>query len=244
MVFLPTNATAQDEISIKQKQMLNTTVVVSTFRGSGSGIIIDRFDTETEDVSEYYVLTNAHVIREKYLRSVDCFSGKLRIEIVNINCQVGIFDHEKQEWEYYSAETISEDIAYDLVVLSFKSKKELPVVKIADNTMLQQIRIFDEVFSVGCPYGESPTPTIGIISQITKETKGHKNRIIYGSTTQIVPGYSGGGLFKKYGPHYYLVGVPYKVLIAHNGQMISHLASSISIITVNHFFNEAAAVGQ
>lgn len=235
------NNSDQDAISSKQTQILDTAVLVRTFNGTGSGIIIDRLCTDTEDMFEYYVLTNAHVTQRRLLRSVDSLTGKIRVKSVNTNCTIGILDRDKLEWEFYTAESVSEDIVYDLAVLSFRSKKELFVAKMASSEMLKQVRIFDEVFVVGCPYGKAPIPTVGIISTTEEETRGQKERIIYIHTAQIVPGYSGGGLFKKYGTHYYMIGVPYKVLIAHNGQMLPHIAHSISVETVNKFFNESMA---
>lgn len=225
-----------DEIALKQREMRNTTVLISTFRGNGSGTIIDRLTTDIKETFEYRVLTNAHVIRTRLitrLKTVNSLTGKVKTEIVDTGCTITIFDYQNQDRDQYNTKIITENIPLDLAILSFLSTKKLNVTKIANSEMLSQVRVFDEVFAIGCQLSQIPTPTTGIISRIL--TKDGKEWVIYGSTTPIAPGSSGGGLYKKYDGHYYLIGIPYKTTIAYNGQFIPHLAYAISIATAKNF---------
>ena len=104
--------------------------------------------------------------------------------------------------------------------------------------MLKQVRVFDEVFAIGCQFGQAPIPTVGIISQILTENNRDKKWIIYRSTAQISPGSSGGGLFREYDGHYYLIGSPYRIWVADNGQIIPHLSYSISLEVAIDFINK------
>lgn len=229
-----------DEIQLKQNEMRDTIVLVRTRRGSGSGTIIDCLETDTEGIFEYRVLTNAHITRLRltiYLQGVDSITGKIRTKTVNTGCEIITFDCQNNDWNQYIAKVIAEDIQYDLAILSFLSDQELAIALIADDEMLKQVRVFDEVFAIGCQLSRAPTPTVGIVSQILTGYTGKPELIVYSSTAQITPGSSGGGLFRKFNDHYYLIGIPYRVDVASNKQFVSHLASAISIVTAKGFLN-------
>ncbi|MEE9573240.1 MAG: serine protease, partial [Candidatus Neomarinimicrobiota bacterium] len=220
---VPSTEPVLDEIVLKLKEMRDPTVSVQTHRGSGSGTIINIINTDMKDIFEYHVLTNAHVTHSRfftYLRGVDSITGKIQIETIDTGCIVTTFDHPNKTCEYHNTKVIAENIVHDLAILSFVSDQKFNVAKIANNDMLEQIRVFDEVFAIGCQLGRNPTPTVGIVSQILTGTHGEQEWILYGSTAQITPGSSGGGLFKRYDDHYYLIGVPYSLAVANNGQFI------------------------
>lgn len=228
-------------IELKQKEMRDTTVLVRTLLGSGSGTIIGRFDTNTTGLFNYYVLTNAHVTRLRfitYLREVNSLTGELKTEVVDTGCGVIVFDYPSEERSHYRAEVVAEDTRYDFAILLFSSEKELVVAKIADDEMLKQVRVFDEIFAIGCQLGQPPSPTTGIISRILTGDNGVRKWVIYINTAQIVPGSSGGGLFRNYEGHYYLIGIPFRLAISDNGQLIPHLAHAISITTAQCFIEQ------
>ena len=229
-----------DEITLKQMEMRNTAVMVRTRNGSGSGTIIDRIETDTEGMFEYIVLTNAHVTYSRFitiLRGANSLTGRAKTEVVDSGCFLIIFDHEKSNLFRYNATIIDEDVQYDLALLSFRSELVLTVARLADKDMISKVRVFDNVFAIGCQLGQSPSPTTGIISQIITGNNGEKQWVLYGITSQITPGSSGGGLFKKYGEHYYLIGIPFRALVAGNGQFVSHLAHAISLDVARDFIN-------
>lgn len=231
----------EDEILLKQREMRDTVTFVKTIVGSGSGTIIDRLDTDTENMYEYRVLTNAHITHSRFisrLKKVDAITGKVETQIVDMGCQIVIFNHQEGSRYDYKAIIIIEDTVNDLALLSFNSDRELDVAKIAREEMLKQVRVFDEVFVVGCQFGETPIPTIGIISQIRRGTNNEKEWVVYLSTAQIAPGSSGGGLFKKYDGHYYLIGIPYRVGQLDNGQIIPHLSLAISMSMARNFIDQ------
>lgn len=234
-----------DEISLKQRETLNTGVLVWTHFGMGSGTIIDRLETDQEQVFEYLVLTNAHVIYSRFtksLRNVNSLTGKSQIDIVDTGCGVITFYYPDTNWDKHKAKVVVEDKIYDLAILSFVSQKELDIAKMADLEMLKQVRVFDEVIAVGCQLGRSPSPTLGIISQIFTREYEDKERVIYMNTAQITPGSSGGGLFKKYDDHYYLIGVPYRISSTNSGGIMPHVAHAISSQTVGEFIDYNSAI--
>lgn len=208
-----------DEIALKQREMLDTIVYVQTRNSRGSGTIIDCVDMG--ETFEYRVLTNVHVVSSRFvtqIQGVNSLTGKSKTRVIDTGCRIVTFDHQNRDWDYHTAKVIAESNTKDLAILSFTSNQELSVSKIADNDMLKQIRVFDEVFAVGCQLGRAPSPTVGIISQISTESNDGQKRMIYSNTAHIISGSSGGGLFREYNGHYYMIGIPYRISVAPNGQ--------------------------
>ena len=230
-----------DEIALKQNEMRDTTVLVQTWQGSGSGTVIDCIETDTEEVFEYRVLTNAHVTQTRFvtvIQGVNLLTGKVKKITTDHGCGITTFDHKEKKFELHRTKVVAEDTKYDLAILSFRTKQKLAIAAFADNDMLGQVRVFDEIFAIGCQLGRAPAPTTGIISQIITGNNGEKEWVIYGNTAQITPGSSGGGLFKKYDGHYYMIGIPFRVAIAGNGQIIPHLSHAISIEVARDFIDQ------
>lgn len=231
-----------DVIARKQKEMRNPVVLIQTRGGTGSGTVIDCLETDIDGVLEYRVLTNAHVVGNRFvtfLRNVNSLTGKIKTETVDTGCAIVVFDHEEKKTYRYSSEVVDEDSLYDLAILSFLTEQKIDVARLADNQMLERVRVFDEVFAIGCPFGDIPSPTTGIISQMITGKNGKKEWVIYGSTAQIISGSSGGGLFKKYDGHYFLIGIPFRAVINRMYQMIPHLSQAIAISTARDFIDES-----
>jgi S1-C subfamily serine protease len=230
-----------DKIALKQLEMRDTTVSVRTRIGSGSGIIINCFTTDIDETFEYIVLTNAHITNSRFmiiLLKVNSLTGVIETKKIDTGCNITAFDHTNLNLFHYDAVVIAEDKQYDFALLSFRAQYKFAVAKIADEDMLNKVRVFDEVFAIGCQLGRGPIPTTGIISQIITGKNNEKEWTIYGNTAQITPGSSGGGLFKKYDEHYYMIGIPFRVVVAGNGQIIPHLARAISVGVAKDFINQ------
>jgi len=230
-----------DEIELKQKEMRDTTVLVKARNSRGSGTIIDCFETDTEGVFEYRVLTNSHVTQSRFIKlllGVNFLTGAIREKVIDTGCTVTTFDHLNKTNSQHDTKVIIENIPYDISILSFISDQQFAIARIATNDMLSQVRVYDEVFTSSCQLGQAPSPTTGIISFILTGINSEKEWVIYSHTAQISPGSSGGGLFKRYGDHYYLIGIPFRVL-AYKEQWIAHLAHAISISTVREFIDQS-----
>lgn len=232
-----------DTLSIKHREMLAPTVRVETYKSIGSGTIIHRTGTSDPAIFRYLVLTSAHVVRTRLIEriiGVDSLTGKKKSRTIDTGCSVTIFNHSTRNSKIIATTILAEDVCIDLTLLLFDFDSILPVAKIADASMLDQIRVFDEVFAIGCQLGLTPIPTVGIISGIlsaTSDVECPVNSIVYRSTTNMAYGSSGGGLFKLYDDHYYLIGVPGKLAFS-KGRVVSHLAYSVSALTAKKFIDE------
>jgi len=219
-------------VDLKHTEMLDVVVYVGTNNGSGSGTLISAIQDDGLEITEYHVLTNAHVVSQRWqtkLENVNSITGRLELSWVETPCYIIVFDNENDNWIRYDANIVSEDVGYDLAILSFHSNDKLGIAKIATSEMLNQIQIFDDIFTISCQLGREPTPTVGIIADIITGTYGEKQWVVYGNTAQITPGSSGGGLFREYDGHYYLIGIPFKAATTWTGDCVSHLAQAISI---------------
>lgn len=222
----------------KRKEMLHTSVFIETENLNGSGTIIGKNDTEMNGVFRYAVLTNEHVTRGRFVHNPECPT-----KMIDRGCTIWTFDHTTNSYEQYPASVIAENKESDVSLVAFSSSEMLSVAKLANQEILDSIRVFDEVFAIGCNLKDDfPGPTIGIISLVNTERMGEVNVVIYSNTAQIVPGASGGGLFKKYDGHYYLIGIPFRVGIIGGGHLVPHLAEAISISVVKNLIHESAVI--
>ena len=96
---------------------------------------------------------------------------------------------------------------YKGTLISSDAKADLALIRVATTTpFVAQIStepdlfVFEKVILVGCGQGFSPGPTMGIISRIETE---HGIMV----DASIISGMSGGGVFRKEGDDYYLIGI-------------------------------------
>lgn len=229
-----------DQIAVKQHEMLDPIVRIETRRATGSGVIYEKLETETDGVFEYKILTNEHMTRTRIIFSwdADFMIGKLITIPIDTGCSVFVFDPKDKTKKKYISQVIAENHYLDLAILSFETDQIISVAQIATKEMLESIRVFDEVFAVGCQLGMRPIPTFGIISQIISGDTNNVKWILYGTTSPISPGSSGGGLFREYDGHYYLVGIPFRVTVTHDSQIMPHLGNAISIFTARKLIDD------
>ncbi len=235
---LLTVASYASDNETKRREMLHTSVYVGTETGDGSGTVIGKTDTGMDGVFRYSVLTNEHVTKGRFVYDPKSPTGR-----VDKGCSVWTFDHVNGTYEEYPASVIAENKEVDIALLAFNSSEAISVARFATKKMLDRIEVFDEVFAIGCNLKDDfPGPTIGLISLVHTERMGEVDVVIYSNTAQIVPGASGGGLFKEYDGHYYLVGIPFRLGVIEGDHMVPHLAEAISISAVKNLIHESAEI--
>jgi len=203
--------------------------IVHIYRGGkhGSGVIIHRQFMPDSKVYIYLVVTNYHVINiDKYrvLFKIDGITGKEIYQTFYIPPRITPFQEQTSKWHTYDGKVAIQEPQKDLAILRFQSEIMYPLARLASKEMLDKLQVFDRVYAVGCQLGEKPAPTDGIISGIIK------NNYFSGFLTnaEIAPGSSGGGLFRQFDDHYYLIGISSKTDVFY-GRFVSHRAYSISV---------------
>lgn len=214
---------------VKHTEMLDPTVHVWSRGQSGSGVIFYRDDRRSDKgIYLYTLVTNHHVVsnrKTKQLKAVDGLSGRSWFTIKDHGCWVTVFKDKTSEWESYKGKIIVESEEKDISIIVFETDIEIcNIATLATVGMLDQIDVFDEIFAVGCQLGQKPIPTKGIVSQLIQDD----NYLGLMSDAPIYLGSSGGGIFRKYDGHYYLIGILQKIGVGHD-QLIPHIAYSISI---------------
>ena len=169
------NAVSQGATADALSATVRLTVEDALGQSFGTGTVIDTHGREA------LVLTCAHIFRES--------KGKGRIAIDRFDLDNPVSS---------SGTLISHDLDLDVALVSMRIEQPIGMAKMA--TGENAARPGDEIFSIGCNHGESPTVVQGRINQIDKYL-GPPNITASG---RPVDGRSGGGLFNRHGQ---LIGV-------------------------------------
>ena len=237
----------------KYNEMLDVVVKIEEPESSGSGVLIAKFKL-LEDLYEYWVITYNHVVDEhtiivdpehalfyhkrvqddpiQYSDPESAPETKILKE-VDVGCKVVVFDSRLGTEVEYDGDISLVDPIRDLAIVKFNSPHNYKVALIANELLLPKLSVFDEVYAVGCQLGLPPVVTYGIIGGFVddKEFKG----IIHNA--EISPGSSGGGLFREFDGHYYLIGIPNRLPVR-GYQFIAHYAMSIHGNVLIEFLKE------
>jgi S1-C subfamily serine protease len=198
------------------------TVKIKQGKSNGSGTVIFSF-------GRTYVLTNFHVVSTVSAKD-DKTTDVLPFEKIDVIT-----------YKYENIDNIEETTFQGKVVL-FNRKMDLALVEVVGAIGLPVARIDfkmrpdigENVFAVGSGLGHTPFMTDGLLSR-TKPNDGYP---YYLSTSPIVPGNSGGGLYMKCGDNlsrFCLIGVPSRVLMIDKGVPIPHMGFSVRLQTVAKF---------
>ena len=230
----PASGKVMSKDTQKHLEMLNVIVHVAEIQRSGSGVLMYKGETEEEDVCEYFVITNYHIVMDReipILKSVDGLRGIIDFELEDLGCQVTVFSNNANIWTTYDADIVSESPDDDLAVVRFVTADDIEsIAKIATDAIMADVNIFDEVYAVGCQLSRRPIPTVGIISGVYNA----EGFVGFSHTAQISPGSSGGGLFKKCDDHFYLIGIP-SMVAGYGIQIIPHYGYAISTTVLREF---------
>ena len=91
------------------------------------------------------------------------------------------------------ARLLCRDATLDIALLELTAKDtKFPGVQLASRTALAEIKVFEDVYAVGCPLGNDPIPTHGKLSDTSHMVEGTRHWMI-SAPTYI--GNSGGGIF-------------------------------------------------
>ena len=166
------------------KNILRPSVQVDYKGNVGSGTIIySEKESETRSVS--YLITAHHVI-EKAITMAD--TGEKREKVL-----IKMYAGEGLPLKVEEAEIVSYHEKKDIALLRLTSDKPFPhVAVIADRATMKTLKIFTPIYTVGCPLGHEPLPTIGEIAHLNKIVDGERYIMMNAPT---IFGNSGGGVF-------------------------------------------------
>jgi len=148
----------------------------------GSGVLLESQRIHGTDDYVTYLLTSWHVVRDIY--------GTL--DRVNEPVDVKVY-LEGGSTAMETATMLSYDVALDVALLRLQTDARVQFgARLPTRERLENVRIFDRVYAVGCPLGNDPIPTAGEVAATTHVIDGETYWMI-SAPTYI--GNSGGGIF-------------------------------------------------
>ncbi len=143
--------------------------LVSTRRGSGSGVIVD---------ADGYIVTNAHVVQDAL---------QLRIEIPVPPTGHSILGAQSR---LVKGEVVGIDLETDLAVIKVDEHK-LPTLPFGDSEELSAGQL---VLAIGSPLGLETSVSFGVVSAVARQLEPDSPMIYVQTDAAINPGSSGGAL--------------------------------------------------
>jgi S1-C subfamily serine protease len=151
-----------------------------------SGVIIGR-TTHQGQPSSYLALTAWHCVRDL----VDETGSDQRLPVRAFRYRA--FGGDMLDSEELTARTVVKDPTLDFALITFRSSQTYAVAELmpGENVVL---RVFADVIAVGCPLGEWPQPTTGIVASSLVRVDGVSYCKISVAT---YPGNSGGPVLSQ-----------------------------------------------
>lgn len=164
------------------RELVGPVVQLAGENSVGSGVLLK---SEYSTVSNEYVtpiLTAWHVVRDIQGDPPDV---KLPVP-TSVYSEDGSVSHQ-------SAKLICHDVSLDLALLELRTSTPFPNgAKLPTPERLKEIKIFDEIYAVGCPLGNDPIPTRGEVATLQHEVDGQRYWML---NAQTYIGNSGGAIF-------------------------------------------------
>ena len=146
-----------------------TSELISTERGSGSGVIVD---------ADGYIVTNAHVVRD---------AQRLQVELPIAATGRSILATRSRT---VSARIVGIDVETDLAVIKV-DERQLPALSFGDS---DELRAGQLVLAFGSPFGLHNSVTLGVVSAVARQLQPESPMIYVQTDASINPGSSGGPL--------------------------------------------------
>lgn len=214
----------------KEMQMLSTVVRIQN-SGSGSGVIV-----YSEEVT--YILTNHHIVRRE-ISTHEAPEGRGEVwKAKPVSVEFFEYDGQRQV----------NMVTKEGYIVAFDQKNDQALIRVNSggyNTVtFDRLTpyLFDQVFMIGAGRGMVPYPTIGIISNLDVE---HEEVRYIQSSTPVVYGNSGGGLFRycPFDNDYKMIGLSEGVEMLQIPMTplsipIYHMSVSIPIDRIDPFLNK------
>jgi S1-C subfamily serine protease len=236
-----------EKLKEKHERLLYPTVRVRTDKAGGSGTVVycePVPEKSHEEGYETYVLTNCHVINDN-IRVEKKWSTLLKREVktdVLADCTVEMFDFEYGSWESghsaYKAEIMCYDKDMDLALLKLRTNRKFDYVAkvFPKDDHKKRLRMFMDVYAVGCGMGHPPLATQGNLTGFTDIIDNYPYWL---STAPTIYGNSGGALYLA--ETYEFIGIPSRIAVNMGGfsaDAITHLSYFIPITSIYSFLED------
>lgn len=224
-------APAKDEITVKLEKVLYPCVRVTNGNGGGSGTVVYCEDREKTGDFQTFVVTNHHVVDSliRVEKVWDNLTQSYKYVENNNLADVELFVYANGGRTVTKTSVKADIIAYvadeDIALLRLRHPFQVPFVsKILPPG--KQLRLFQQIYAVGCPLLVDPMFTSGEVTDIENLID---NKPYTGGTANIIWGNSGGAVISKFEDgEWYFCGIPSRGYGAPNGQFVTYLGYYIT----------------
>jgi S1-C subfamily serine protease len=236
-----------ENVKVQHEKMLYPVVRVRTEKAGGSGTIIyskEKPHESKEEGYESYILTNCHVVDDNIKvekKWSTLLKRKVETDILS-DCTVELFNFEYGSWESghsaFKAEIMCYEKDMDLALLKIKSEKKFEFVgdMFPKDEQKKRLRMFMDLYAVGCGMGHAPLVTSG---QLTGFTDIIDNHPYWLSTAPTIYGNSGGAVFLADTMEF--VGIPSRIAVniaGFSADAITHMSYFIPIPSIYKFLED------
>ena len=138
------------------RELLSPTVQLNGEDTVGSGTLISSVIDARTGKADSHVLTSYHVVR-----NILADSPRAKTEGIPITFYRG------EEQVQVRADVVSYDEAIDAALLKLRSDETFePVARVLPREQAEVVKVWDDVYAIGCPLGNDPIPTSGTISSM------------------------------------------------------------------------------
>lgn len=230
-----------DDIDTKIDKVLSPCVRVTTNNGQsgGSGTVLYSEDREKTGKFQTFILTNHHVI--EHLLKVDRVWDNLTQSYKYVE------NNELADVELFTYQDGGRTVANTKVkaeVVAYKSDEDIALLKLQHSLQVKSmlkilpvdkpLRLFQEIYAVGCPLLVDPMFTRGQVTDIEYIIEKKKYT---GGSAEIIWGNSGGAVITQVGDEFYFCGIPSHGKGAPNGQFVTYLGYYITPERINEFIH-------
>lgn len=224
-------AAVKDEVTTKLERVLYPVVRVLNGSGGGSGTVVYSEDREKKGEFQTFVVTNHHVVDNliRVSKVWDNLTQSYRYEEQNELAEVELFQYADGGRTITKFPVKADIVAYieteDIALLKLRHPFQIPfTAKVLPAGM--QLRLFQEIYAVGCPLLVDPMFTKGEITDLDNIID---QKSYVGGTANIIWGNSGGAVMAKFDDdQWYFCGIPSRGYGAPNGQFVTYLGYYIS----------------
>ncbi len=232
-------ASWQKDPQILRRTMLEPTVQISIGSHVGSGVILRKESIPNSDKYQYHILSCWHTFREeidqyeKQLRESATDEARANIKEPLIEVKAYVSDDAYLE----KAKIIFSRADKDLSLLVMSSALDLPVANFSANYRESKLQVFSPVIAVGCPLGNDPMPTLGIVSDMAQVHEGFEYMM---TTAATHIGNSGGPIYSlETGEIEAIVSKVY--MSGRNApSVVSHMGLAVPRVHIYDFLKESA----
>jgi len=207
------------------ESMIYPIVRVTYSRGGGSGTVIYSKGSSTFILTNHHVVSDAITVNKEWDTDLQKEVQKEKRDIVYVE----IFKYRKVSIPIGTLKIEAEIVLYnkdeDMALLKLRSEEPVKhVATLYPRDQIDNLHVMVRTVSVGCSLLYPPLPATGILTRINQ----HIDSLPYHmSSSQIIFGNSGGGMFTQYTGEF--IGIPARVAVIGWGTPVTHMGYFIPI---------------